>query len=196
MSNVSSRKIIAVVLAGGQSKRMGPVNKMLVDYHGQPLICWAIDAASASQCSEVLVIAGHQPEAVAAVVDPAKATVVLNPDYAQGQSQSIRVGVATAAGLDADGVVILLGDMPAVSAAHINQLIAVISPQNHWLIAAASENDSRGNPVLFDKSLFAELQLLKGDMGARELIEKSADVMKLVDVGAAARLDIDTPAQI
>jgi len=95
---------------------------------------------------------------------------------------------------EADGALVLLGDMPLVDAGLIDRLIEALSPDKGALIAVPAAEGRRGNPVLWSRRFFNELMTLEGDIGARHLIAKHGEAVAEVAVdGDSAFLDIDTP---
>ncbi|HEX8666483.1 MAG TPA: molybdopterin-binding/glycosyltransferase family 2 protein, partial [Beijerinckiaceae bacterium] len=120
--------VAAVVLAAGRSRRMGGPNKLLATIGGVPLVRRAVEAAKGSRASPVIVVTGHQAEAVGAALAGLDATVVHNPDYAEGLSTSLTVGIA-ALPPAAEAAVVCLADMPGVTAAVIDRLIAAYRPE-------------------------------------------------------------------
>lgn len=186
-------KVAAVVLAAGCSTRMGGPNKLLETLGGVPLVRQAVMAAIASRAAPVIVVAGHQRDRVAAALVDLPVTLVDNPAYAEGLSTSVKAGIA-AVPAAADGAVILLGDMPQVDAALIDQLIAAFDCSSSDLIVVPACGGRRGNPVLWPRRFFAELQQLQGDAGARHLVDRHASNVTKIPVGNdAAFFDIDTP---
>ncbi len=186
-------RIAAVVLASGRSTRMGDANKLLEDYCGEPLVRHVSKAALASFAAETIVVTGHQETDVRAALADLNVRFVSNPDFAAGLSTSLAAGI-TAASDGADGAVILLGDMPLITANLIDQLIAAFAPYDGRSICVPYHNGSRGNPVLWSSDLFPDLRRISGDTGARHLIATHADAVVEVDVGTDAIFnDIDTP---
>ena len=186
-------RIAALVLAAGQSRRMGPANKLLAEVDGAAMLGRALEAARASQAASLLVVTGHERERIEAAVD---APTVHNPDYAEGLSTSLRAGIA-ALPEDIDGAVVLLGDMPFVSAAHIDQLIAAFNPLEGRSICVPTFNGKRGNPVLWGRELFAEMGSVSGDVGAKHLIGANGDLLVEVPMPDEGVLhDVDTPASL
>src|ERR671918_1733453 len=108
-------KVAALVLAAGQSRRMGQANKLLAPVDGRPMVAHAVDAMLASRADPVIVVTGHQADAVRAALGERPVIWAHNPDYASGLSGSLAVGLA-ALPEDAEGVVIGLGDMPRITA--------------------------------------------------------------------------------
>ncbi len=186
-------RIAAVVLAAGQSRRMGPANKLLAEVDGAAMLQRALEAARASQAASLLVVTGHERERIEAAVD---APTVHNPDYADGLSTSLAAGIA-ALPEDIDGAVVLLGDMPFVSAVHIDRLIAAFNPVEGRSICVPTFNGKRGNPVLWGRELFAEMRAVSGDVGAKHLIGANGDLLVEVPMPDAGILrDIDTPGSL
>ena len=189
--------IAALVLAAGQSRRMGPDNKLLAEVDGKPMVVRAVEAVLASRAEPVIVVTGHQRDRVAAALAGLDLLRVHNPDYAQGLSTSLHRGLAALpAGID--GVVVALGDMPRVEATAIDRLIAAFDPLEGRAICVPTWDGKRGNPVLFARRFLAEMQEIAGDVGARHLIgeypELVAEVaMDETEAGRGVLLDVDTP---
>jgi molybdenum cofactor cytidylyltransferase len=186
-------RIAALILAAGQSRRMGALNKMIAEVDGKPMVAHALAAVTASQAGPVVVVTGHDPDAVRAALAGHEIRFVHNPHYADGLSTSLRAGLA-ALPADIDGVLVCLGDMPRVTHATLNRLIAAYNPVEGRAICVPTVEGKRGNPVLWDRRFFAEMQDLAGDVGARHLIGAHADqVCEVPMEGNGALLDIDTP---
>jgi len=184
-------KVVAIILAAGYSTRMGEQNKLAVVWKKQPLLCHVMEAALASELAQVVVVTGHEAKIVGALVDPA-ALIVHNPDFRKGMSSSICVGVSKAIELQADAVIVLLGDMPLVTSHHINQIINTAANAPVGSLVQASAGGVPGNPVLFPQNCFNNLQSLKGDRGAKEIVSRNRPRVISVEIGDAARRDFDT----
>ncbi|MEW6640108.1 MAG: molybdopterin-binding/glycosyltransferase family 2 protein [Pseudomonadota bacterium] len=188
-----NRRVAAVVLAAGRSTRMGGPNKLLAELGGKPLVRIVAEHALRSKAASVVVVTGHQADAVRAALAGLDVTFVHNPDFASGLASSVKAGVA-AVPADADGAVVCLGDMPMVETALINRLIEAFDPDRGALIAVPVSDGRRGNPVLWSRRFFPELMTLDGDTGARHLIARHGEAVAEVPVeGKGAFLDIDTP---
>jgi molybdenum cofactor cytidylyltransferase len=190
-------QIAALVLAAGQSRRMGPDNKLLAEVDGKPMVVRAVEAVLASQAEPVIVVTGHQRDRVAAALAGLELLSVHNPDYAQGLSTSLHRGLA-ALPAGTDGVVVALGDMPRVEAAAIDRLIAAFDPLEGRAICVPTWDGKRGNPVLFARRFLAEMQEIAGDVGARHLIGAYPELvvevaMDATEAGHGVLLDVDTP---
>lgn len=190
-----SARVAAVLLAAGQSRRMGARNKLTVSFQGKPMVRWAAEAAAASAAGELVVVTGHQPEAVREALAGLDARFVHNSAYADGLSTSIASGLA-ALGDAADGVLVMLGDMPRVSASDVDRLIAAFDPEEGRSIVVPTFDGKRGNPVLWGREFFPTLAGLQGDVGARHLIGEHSEVVAEVELGDSVLSDIDTEAAL
>jgi molybdenum cofactor cytidylyltransferase len=189
------KRVAALVLAAGRSTRMGS-NKMMADIGGAPMIARTVDAVLASKASPVVVVTGHQPERVRAALAGRSVAFAHNAHYAEGLSTSLRVGLDALPG-DIDGVIVCLGDMPGVTAAHLDRLIAAFDPDAGAAICVPSFDGKRGNPVLWSKAYFPEMREIAGDVGARHLIGAHADEIRDVAMPDSGVLDdLDTPAAL
>ena len=186
-------RIAAVVMAAGQSRRMGTRNKLLIPVDGVPMVVRAVDTALASEAGPVIVVTGHQADDVKAALKGRHVTFTHNPDYAEGMSTSLRVAVK-ALPADADGVLILLGDMPRIRPDHLNRLVAAFNPVEGRAIILPTANGKRGNPAVFARRFFKDMQEVSGDMGARQIISEHGDqVCEVALDDPAIFLDVDTP---
>jgi molybdenum cofactor cytidylyltransferase len=153
----------------------------------------AVEAALGSSAGPVFVVLGHDAHRVRSALRGCKVHFVDNPDYASGMSTSLRRGLA-ALPADADGAVVLLGDMPRVDSAAIDRLIAAFDPVEGRSICVPVWNGKRGNPVLWAQRYFPEMAEVSGDVGARHLIGEHADQVAEVTMPDDGTLvDIDTP---
>ncbi len=188
-------RIAAIVLAAGASSRMAPRNKLLVeDGAGLAMAARVAASCAASRADEVVVVTGHQAEAVEAAIRRAAphARFVHAAAYTEGLSASLRAGIA-ALEPEITAALICLGDMPLVSPAEMDQVIAAWCPEEERLIIVPTHRGKRGNPVLWDARFFAEIVALQGDTGARGLFRLHADVVGEVELaGEAVLVDFDT----
>ena len=192
--NPGNRQIAAVVLAAGLSTRMGR-NKLLVDIHGQPLVRRVIRTIEASRARPVIVVTGHDREAVGAALAGTEAAIVHNAAYRDGLSTSLRTGISGVEHCDA--AIILLADMPAVSSSLIDRMLAAYDPANGRAICVATRHGRRGNPVLFDRKYFPDLMAISGDIGARNVIARHAQLVCEVEADDdAPMIDLDTPDDV
>jgi molybdenum cofactor cytidylyltransferase len=183
-----------VLLAAGRASRMGDEagHKLLAAFDGEPLIRRMAGTALASAALETVVVTGHRSEHIAASLTGLDVKLVHNPEFASGMASSLKLGLAS---LNArlSGALVLLGDMPALTAVHLDGLIETFIEHHGNAIIRACDGDRRGNPVILPRSAFSEAMELSGDVGARALIESGVWPVIDVEIGPAARLDVDTP---
>ena len=185
-------RIAAIVLAAGLSSRMGS-NKLLAAVGGRPMVRHAVEAAAGSSAAPVIVVTGNGGADVRRAVAPFSPLFVDNPDFSKGLSTSLKCGLR-ALPADCDGALVLLGDMPGVTSALLDRLIAAFDPGEDRAICVATRHGRRGNPVLWARRFFPEMLALEGDVGARHLISQYAELVCEVEAFDDGPLtDIDTP---
>ena len=121
------------------------------------MVVHVADAVQASQARPVVAVVGHQADAVRAVLAGRDIMFVDNTDYAEGISGSLKLGLR-ALPRGVDGAIICLGDMPRVTAAQIDRLVAAFNPVEGRAICVPTFNGKRGNPVLFARRFFEEME--------------------------------------
>ncbi len=184
--------VAALVLAAGQSSRMGGANKLLAEVDGVPMALRAVNAALASRVASVTVVLGHEADKVDALLAGRRVNIVRNSDFAQGMSTSLRAGLA-ALPAEAEAAVVLLGDMPRITAAHVDQLIDAFDAQQPSIVVP-QRNGRRGNPILWPREFFPRMQAVSGDQGARGLLEDNSQRIHSVEMDDdAIHADVDTP---
>jgi molybdenum cofactor cytidylyltransferase len=184
-------QIAAIVLAAGLSRRMG-ANKLLATVDGVAMVRRVAQAAIGSHATPVVVVTGHGSEGVALALAGLDVRLVVNPEYAEGLSTSLRAGLG-ALPASAEGAVILLGDMPYITAAAVDALIAAFRPGG---IVVATSAGRRGNPVVWPRALFDALMQVRGDAGGRAVVDANSAAVIPVELGAVAAADIDDPAAL
>jgi molybdenum cofactor cytidylyltransferase len=186
-------KVGALVLAAGRGTRMGGPNKLAAEVSGKPLVRHAVEAALASKARPVVVVTGHEADKVHTALAGLDVALVHNPAYTDGLSTSLKRGLASL-GDQVDGALVLLGDMPRVTSALLDQLIDAFDPAAGALAVVPVRDTHRGNPVLFSKMFFPELQAITGDVGARGILGSHGEAVVEVPVtDEAAFFDVDTP---
>jgi molybdenum cofactor cytidylyltransferase len=187
-------KIAALVLAAGRSSRMGTINKLLIGIDGKPMVRHVAEAVRAARLAPIVVVTGHEHDRVEATLQDLPVTLVNNPTFAEGLSSSLKTGVA-ALPSDIDAVLVCLGDMPRVSAADIERLVAAFNPVEGREIIVPTRNGKRGNPVLWARRFLPDMMReIAGDVGARHLIGAYPEAVAEVEMASDGVLtDIDTP---
>ena len=154
-------KIAAIVLAAGRSSRFGRRNKLLEPIDGIAMVRRVALAARASGARPVIAVTGHEAARVADALAGAEVTTVLNQDWEQGLSLSLRVGLR-ALPSGCDGAIILLGDMPAIGEGELKALISAFVARGGEGVCVPVRHGRRGNPVLWGARFFAEISALCG----------------------------------
>jgi len=186
--------ISAVILAAGQSVRMG-CPKLLLKVGGQTILERVVDAALASTLEEIIVVLGHQADEPARLLAGRQVKLVYNPCYHLGQSTSLAAGIK-AVDKRTRGIMFILADQPLLTADLINRLVEFFNSA-HYLVVKPVFNGRYGHPVIVDSGLIPELLVLKGDVGAREIIARYWERTGLLPVEDELLLqDMDTPADL
>jgi len=158
-----------------------------------------IEIAHSSHADQTIVVTSPEPIELSDSSLSGNYSVIINPDYNDGISSSIRAGL-NALTESVDGVVICLADMPWVDANQINRLIDTFDPEMDQAICVSTHHGKRGNPVLWARYFFPEMMQLQGNIGARHLIEKYPDYIceveasnsgVLLDAEAGTKLSTD-----
>jgi molybdenum cofactor cytidylyltransferase len=182
--------ISAIILAAGASQRMGRP-KQLLPVAGVPMLVRAVDAVLRAQLDQVIVVLGSSAGVISPVLAGKPVTAVINEEWQEGIASSIRAGLAQV--VEASQAALFVpADLPYLAPATID---AVCS---HYLasgkpIVIPTCRGQRGNPALFARALFPELQALHGDRGGRVLFGAHQDDIAMIEVGDEGILvDVDT----
>ena len=189
----NSFRVGAVILAAGESARMGTPKQLLV-VGGQPLLVRAVEAALASPAWPVVVVLGAHAEKIRPLLARLPVLIAENPAWSEGMAAAIRVGVTTLQQFSRqlDAALVALCDQPAFSADTIAQLITAQRTTGRSIVAARYSG-RHGAPALFLREHFDTLTHLTGEEGARTLLNGDASRVAPVDLPTLA-LDLDTPA--
>jgi molybdenum cofactor cytidylyltransferase len=179
-----------LILAAGAGTRFGDETKQLASLRGRPLLTYALEAMTAAALDRVVVVLGHDAEAIQARIDFGSATVVVCEDWARGQGFSLRRGVAALPG--ADAVVITLGDQPFITPQVIT---AAVDALDGFDAVRAVYGGAPGHPVVLGPRVLAAVGELEGDAGARELLARF-HVRQWEAGHLASATDIDTQEEL
>ncbi len=193
-TNKQTAKVAAVILAAGQSRRMGRP-KQLLRAAGKTLLEHTLANVRASGASEIVLVLGARADEIRSQTVLEGVTVVVNPEYEQGMGTSIGAGLkALSQGVSA--ALIVLADQPFVQAATLNQLIAHYEKARPQIVIPVFKG-FRGNPVLLDKSVFAEVMGLPGDVGCRAIFgDHTQGIHKVAVDDVGVLLDADTTEDV
>lgn len=182
--------VVGIVLAAGAGRRFGSA-KQLAPLWGRPLLEHGLAAMAASRVDRFVVVLGSNAEQVIAGADLQGGHPVVCERWAEGQSASLRAGVASCP--EAAAVLVTLGDQPLIAAAAIDRVLAGRRPD---VSAVRATYDGRpGHPVLLERALFDQVEALRRDQGARELLASAAVALVPCD-GLGSPLDVDTPESL
>jgi molybdenum cofactor cytidylyltransferase len=180
--------VAAIVLAAGRARRFG-AQKLLAPFGGGTVLRSVVERLRASNVTRIVVVTGDRADELRAALAGLDVEWAANPNPARGMSSSIVAGLGAVRGAS-EAALIALGDQPTIDTSVVDRMIDLWQSGNRPVVAPRCK---RGNPVLFDRALFEELQQLEGDRGARDFLEAHAAHVGVVDVDALPPLDVDTP---
>jgi molybdenum cofactor cytidylyltransferase len=185
--------IAAVILSAGESSRMGRP-KALLPIDGQTFIEKIVKALREAGLQNIIVILGHDAEAMRQKITHLPVTILVNPEYRKGQLSSLRVAIRHLLANDTcSGLLVHLVDHPYIDAALVNLLIEGLEDSGK-LIAVPRFRGKRGHPVIFERSLFNELLNAPEDQGAKAVVNAHRDeTLEIETEDKGITLDIDTP---
>ncbi len=167
-------------------------DKLLEDVAGVPLLRKLAGHACAV-CDTVLVCLRDVDEARRSVLSGMHCQQVVVPDAIDGMAHSLRAGIAQMP-KHVSGVMVIPADMPELSEQDLRAMIAAHETLPNAVLRATAANSQPGHPVLFPRNLFGELRALSGDVGARSVLKRHADFVRLVPLPERHALtDLDTP---
>ncbi len=187
--------IAALVLAAGGSRRLGRP-KQLEPWGSTTLLGHVIDLVESFPVDETWVVVGADLDRVINEIGTRPVGIIQNPDWETGLASSLRVGLDALTRLSkADGVLVFLGDQPAVRADVVTALIEKHRRSSAMAIVPKYRY-SRGNPVLIDRALWPRLMSLEGDEGAQRLLQAHSEWVEEVWFDSLPPRDIDTQADV
>lgn len=181
-----------LVLAAGASKRLGQP-KQLVKLGGRPALHLVVTTAVALTGNAVTVVVGANAREMTHLLAHSPASVIVNRSWEEGMASSLRFGLASLPP-GCDAVLVLLGDQVGVTADDLKRLAAAWKGEES-LIAAAVYDQHVGVPAIFPRLCFSELAELRGDHGARAVLERNSYRLVRVPMSNAA-IDLDTPEDL
>ena len=190
--------ITAIVLAAGESRRMG-AQKVLLPYGGRTLIEHIIRAIEAGGADEVIAVTGHQADRVVAALSNSSVRIALNEDYRSGMLSSVRHGIRTAS-LDTDAFLVALGDQPAIRSDVVRLLLDAFRDNDEssetisGAIIVPTCCGKRGHPVVFSSRFRNEVLSCYDNVGLRGLPAAHPDAVREVPLRNAGILrDMNVP---
>ena len=179
-----------VILAGGASTRLGQP-KQLLPYHGKTLLNHTVNEAINARADAVVVILGKNADLFENEIEE-KARVIINKDWEEGMASSVRLGLHTLLNSKPymDAVIFMVCDQPHISSSVLNELITTQQKTTKQIVTC-NYGESIGPPALFHKKYFRELMELKGNVGARNIIQQNMNDVVTVPF-PEGNIDIDT----
>jgi len=189
--------VAAVLLAAGSSTRMGE-NKLLLSIDGQTVVARAARAAAAAGLDPIVVVLGHEAERVRAALDGLACQTVINPDHARGKGTSLQAGVReVAASSAADAAVVMLADMPFITAEMLAEVAARYRAGTDAgappPMVVSRYGDVNAPPILYDRALWDELLGLPAEACGKEMVRRHRHEAVTLSWPEAALTDIDRP---
>ncbi len=183
-----------IILAAGASTRFGEP-KQLLRLGDKCLLEWVLDAALKSELNTIVLVLGYAHQKILQILGQKlqhpKLLVAINPQYEKGQSLSLLTGLSKIKD-DYPAVMFLLGDQPLLNTKIINVLL-----ERFWAdekdICVPIYRGKRKTPTIFRRRLYTQLMDIKGDMGARQLIDDNPDRVLAVEIeNPNCFFDVDT----
>ena len=190
--------IVAVVLAAGESTRMGQP-KALLPIHGVRFIEKIVSSLKSTQIEKIVIVLGHNAEEMRQKIADLPVTIVVNHDYKKGQLSSLVAAIREIdrwqSSAEVDGILVHLVDHPYISAPLVDSMIERFY-QSKKLIAVPRYQGRRGHPVIFSRSLFTELLNAPVDQGAKTVVHAHQnDTLEVDTEDEGVTIDIDTPEE-
>ncbi len=172
-----------IILAAGASIRFGQP-KQLIKLRDKYLVEWVLDAALNSRLQTVVLVLGHEHQAILQALgtkaDHPKLKVVINHNYQDGQSTSLKTGL-TCVRQAFSSVMYLLADQPMINSNTIDLLLDQFHDSDKEICVPVFER-KQGNPTVFRRPIYEELMMINGDIGARNIIRKNSDRVRYVEI--------------
>jgi len=183
-------EIRAIILAAGESKRMG-FPKMLLDFNGKTMLERVIENVKSSDVNQIVVVLGAEKDKLLKLVDNMSVSYCYNEHYKKGMLSSVKCGVETTPG-DCDAVLVFQGDQPFISAEVINKVIQGFRSSGKGLVIPVCKK-RRGHPLLISRNYLEKIALLDDHEGLRSLAYLHSDDVFEVETNDPAILrDFDT----
>ena len=188
-----NQPVSAVILAAGTSSRMGQA-KQLLALGESTVLAHTLAHVRAAALHEIILVLGASAESIRRrLPSPHELKIVVNPDYQQGIASSLRTGL-TAVDPSSDAALIILGDQPFLRPQTLDRIVDEYRRSQAQIVIPMYQGQ-RGNPVLLDRSVFAEVMTLEGDVGSRAIFANHLDGIVNVEVeDKGILLDLDEPA--
>ncbi len=193
MSTLKEMSVAAIILAAGASSRLGEP-KQLLRFRGETLLARSVRLAAEAGAHPILAVVGAHWEQIREAVDLAPAAPVFHSNWAEGIASSLRAGVDALESQSprSGGALLMTCDQPYLTSVHLIALLDQFRAHHAERIVASSYSGAVGTPAAFPHDLYARLRALRGDKGARAVLDEESDKLVLVPF-PFGELDIDRP---
>ncbi|MEM1347075.1 MAG: nucleotidyltransferase family protein [Myxococcota bacterium] len=184
-----------ILLAAGESRRMGDANKLLLEVRGRPMLSWVVDALLGAGISpdDIVAVTGSDAERVGDLLKAHHVRCVHHEHWKEGMGSSLAAGARALKGRAGDVVLVMLGDLPELRSEHIEDVLKAFDPPSR-AICIPVHGEVPGHPALFDARFLGELAQCRGDSGAKGVVRRHAGVVWRVEFEDSAVIrDVDTP---
>ena len=172
---------------------MGAANKLLLPFRGVPLIRRVAATISALPFADVIVATGHEAESVEGVLGGLPVRVVRNPAYEEGQMTTVRAALG-ALGAASDGVMICLGDQPALTDADLELIAKTFLDRPGIDVLVPMFQGVRGNPIVLSRASLDAILARGGNFGCRQFVANNADLVSTFEMpNDHVLVDVDRP---
>jgi molybdenum cofactor cytidylyltransferase len=186
-------KISAILLAAGESRRMGEINKLHMPIDGVPLLRRSLETLLAAELGEIVVVLGHDRANTQALLKGLSVRAVYNSDYESGQMASVHCGLGSLEQA-CEGVIVALGDQPALTVSDLDHLIDAFFTRNGGEVIIPEFEGKRGNPIIISNRCQQDIVTGKYNLGCRRFIEENPELVRTVEMpGPSVVIDLDTP---
>jgi molybdenum cofactor cytidylyltransferase len=190
-----TRRLAAVVLGAGLSRRMGRPNKLLLPFGKTVLVRRVVATIASLPFAEIIVATGHDAERVAAALAGLPVRLVHNPRYAEGQMTTVHAALAalSAPSAESAGVMVCLGDQPALTAADL-EIVARAFLDDPSRVLVPTFGGVRGNPLVLPRASLPEIVARETSFGCRQFVAKNADLVRTFEMpDDHVLVDVDRP---
>ena len=174
-------RVSAVLLAAGESRRMGALNKLTLPIAGEPLVRRSAKTLLKIELQEIVCVLGHESEQIAELLAGLELSTVVNENYQDGQMTSVETGLA-ALQQQSDAILICVADLPLLSARDIDVLIAEFAQLTNKSILVPYFQGQRGNPILIAAQHRQSILAGKTNLGCKKLIERHPELVAIVEM--------------
>lgn len=183
-------EICAIILAAGESKRMG-FPKMLLDFNGKSMLEMVIENVKGSDVNNIMVVLGAENKRLSELVDRMNVKYCSNSNYKKGMLSSVRCGIRNIP-KDCDAILVFQGDQPLISKDVTNVVIDAYRSSDKEIVIPVC-NNKRGHPIMIGKKYLDKIEILDDNEGLRSLAYLySDDVLEVETNNPAILRDFDT----